>query len=666
MSRGRALVLILVVFLLLVVVGSAVAIFTMLKDGGAGGKVAKGSVLVLNIGGSLPEQPAPEAPFAGMEGAGTSMLELDSALRKAAVDKRIERVLVRPGGLGTGYAKVQELRAAMRRFSEESGKPIDCWMEAAGNKEYLLATGCDKIYMAPEGLLLVNGLDMGVTFYKGTLDKIGVKADFARAGKYKSALEPMTSTSMSPAFREMMEALADDLYGDFVDAIATSRSLSPERVRALIDDPPFTASAAVRAGMIDGLFYRDQLIRYLAGEDVEPIAAVAPTLAPTLWDAPFADAVPEGAVATPVDEVAGTGGDGVAEVSSDKADDDSASGAPDDDDSAGPGQVHEPELDQVSLAEYRKTSPSSLGLGKGPKIAVVFCEGQITSGRSNPGGGLSSKSMGSDTIAAAVRKARRDDAIKAIVLRIDSPGGSGLASDVIWREVELARRVKPVVVSMSDYAASGGYYIAMAADAIVAEPGTLTGSIGVFGGKYTLSGLYEKLGMTTERIKRGEMADLFSSTRPLGDTGRAKLEEYIDSFYETFIRKAGAGRGVSPMAIHEVAQGRVWTGKAALQVGLVDELGTFRTALKLAKEKAGIEGEVSLTLLPRQPSFWEQLLESQAAPGLGGSLSLDQTLLRGQPGVEAAWDGLSRFLGAAPLFASGQPVLMPPYHIEAR
>ncbi len=647
MRRGRALVVVLVLFLIVVLVGSVIGIFSMLD--GSGPSVAEGSVLVMNIGGPLPEQPMPEQPISGLGRRYTSVLEIDSALRKAAVDERVDRVLIRPQPMAAGYGKVQELRAIILRFKEESeGKPVTCWMEAGANREYFLATACDEIYMAPEGFLLVNGLHLGVTFYKGTLDKLGVEAEFTRAGKYKSAIEPMTSEQMSPAFRHMMEELADSLYGDMVDAIAESRGLSRAEVEAIIDDPPFTSAAAVRAGLIDGLFYRDQLMDHLAGTEVEPIPATLPDVAGLLLAGDDDDsalfAPPPPLPRAP--EVA------------DGDDDDSA-----DAEAAEEEDEPEPEIDRISMDEYALVRPSTLGLGKGPKVAVLYAEGQIMSGASSPPGAFGGATMGSDTIARALRRIRDDDTIKALVIRVDSPGGSGLASDVIWREVELVRERIPVVVSMGDYAASGGYYIAMGADAIVAQPGTLTGSIGVFAGKYNLAGLYDKVGLNTESIKRGEMSDLFAADRPLGEEGQRKLSEFVDEFYAGFITKVAQGRDSDAMSVHALAQGRVWTGKQAYDVGLVDELGSFRTALQLAKEKAEIEGEVRLALYPRQPTFWEQLLESGGAPGLLAPL-MDTWAPGGALPDNAAVRSAHRLLTAAPLFAQGQPVLMAPYHID--
>jgi protease-4 len=247
-----------------------------------------------------------------------------------------------------------------------------------------------------------------------------------------------------------------------------------------------------------------------------------------------------------------------------------------------------------------------------PKMALVYAAGDITPGESQSspfGGGL----VGSDTIVRGLRQARQDGAVRAIVLRVDSPGGSGTASDAVWREVALARKAKPVVVSMGDYAASGGYYIAMGADAIVAEPGTITGSIGVFSGKFSLRGLYGKLGISQETVRRGRNATLFSSFEPWSPEERAKVRRLNEAFYETFVTKAAEGRKRTPQEIEAVAQGRVWTGQEALAAGLVDRLGGLDAAVQTARDRARIPRgqEVQLVVLPQRKGLLETLLERQ-------------------------------------------------------
>ena len=228
------------------------------------------------------------------------------------------------------------------------------------------------------------------------------------------------------------------------------------------------------------------------------------------------------------------------------------------------------------------------------------------------------------TLKKAFEKARADDSVRAVVLRIDSPGGSAFASDLIWREVMLTQREKPVVVSMGDVAASGGYYIAMAAGTIVAHPSTLTGSIGVFGGKLNLKGLYNKAGLTKEIIAHGQNATLYSDYGGFTPTERERVEKMMKTVYEDFVSKAAAGRDKSFDAIDEIAQGRVWTGRQAKELGLVDELGGLDTALAIAKKQAGFaeEDTVNLIVLPKQRPLFEQLIE-QMIEGTAGSIQLE-------------------------------------------
>lgn len=267
--------------------------------------------------------------------------------------------------------------------------------------------------------------------------------------------------------------------------------------------------------------------------------------------------------------------------------------------------------ERVTPGRYVR-SARGFGFDGRPKVALVYAVGEIVSGESQASG-LGGEFAGSDTVARAIRQARTDPAIRAIVLRVDSPGGSGTASDVIWREMGLARKAKPVVVSMGDVAASGGYYIGMGGDAIVAQPGTITGSIGVFGGKFSLRGLYDKVGLTKEILTHGRNAALFTEYRPWSEEERAKVRSLMVSFYETFVTKAAQGRHKTYEEVDRIAQGRVWTGAEALKVGLVDRLGGLDVALAVAKERAklGKDQEVALVVLPRRKSFFEALMERQ-------------------------------------------------------
>ncbi len=276
----------------------------------------------------------------------------------------------------------------------------------------------------------------------------------------------------------------------------------------------------------------------------------------------------------------------------------------------------------IADQDYRGVSLESLGLNQGVRIAVIYAVGTINSGSSGidlTGGEV----LGSETLISALRAARDDDSVRAIVLRIDSPGGSAVASDVIWREVLLAKDEKPVVASMSDIGASGGYYIAMAADSIVAQPATLTGSIGVVAGKIATRGVYEKVGVTVEPVSDGRFAEIYSPVMPFSDDERMKMQEHVDAIYEQFLTKAAEGREMTRDAVHELAQGRVWTGRQAKARGLVDELGGLDRAVAVAKDRAGIgaDDEVELVVYPRERSFLDLLSEgftvTQAAARLG-------------------------------------------------
>ncbi|MBI2223348.1 MAG: signal peptide peptidase SppA [Acidobacteria bacterium] len=302
--------------------------------------------------------------------------------------------------------------------------------------------------------------------------------------------------------------------------------------------------------------------------------------------------------------------------------------------------------------QYRHVPAASLGIDRGPKIAVIYAEGTIASGRSTSD--LGSPVVGSETIIEYIRKARADETIKAIVLRVDSPGGSAIASDVIWRELMISRPSKPIISSMSDLAASGGYYIAMPAHAIVAQPGTLTGSIGVVMGKFALGGTFEKLGLNMEATSRGQYAQIYSPDRPFTPEERAKVEEQMQATYDLFVEKAAQARRTTPEKIDAIAQGRVWTGSQAKRLGLVDELGGLQRAVALAKQHAKIDPatEVQLVVYPPKRSFYELVAEPF---GEGASASALLSLVH--PMERRAMLQLATPLR---LFRSGEPLALMP------
>ena len=308
---------------------------------------------------------------------------------------------------------------------------------------------------------------------------------------------------------------------------------------------------------------------------------------------------------------------------------------------------------EISDSDYRQVGLQSVGLNQGERIALIYAVGAIASGSSGFDV-LNGEVLGSDTLASAIRSARDDDSVRAIVLRIDSPGGSAVASDVIWREVGLVRESrKPIVASMSDLGASGGYYIAMGADAIVAQPATLTGSIGVVTGKLITGGTYERLGVDIEPVSQGRFAEIYSPVTRFSDAERAKVREHVDAIYEQFLAKAAEGRQTTRDAIHTVAQGRVWTGRQALEHGLVDELGGLSRAIALAKEQAGIDpdDEVQLVIYPRPKGFFELLDE-------GFPMARAAAAWAGLAAPEAAVVG--RATAPVRLFRPGEPLAIMP------
>jgi protease-4 len=324
------------------------------------------------------------------------------------------------------------------------------------------------------------------------------------------------------------------------------------------------------------------------------------------------------------------------------------------------------ELRVVKASDYRKITQESLGLNKGEKIAVVYASGDIMSG-SSQFGNSGEETIGSDSLVRVLNEVRDDKSIKAVVLRIDSPGGSGLASDIIWRGIESLKAKKPVVVSMSDVAASGGYYIACNANKIVAQPSTITGSIGVVGGKPVVKGFYDWIGVTNEYVLRGTNSGMFRETEKFSDTERAKFEEFLKSTYDDFTSKVAKGRGKDQAYIDSIGQGRVWTGRQGKDNGLVDEYGGLDKAIEVAKQLANIPASkgVQRIIRPIPPTFWEQLLsdsdedETEAAP----EMKQQQAMLAAMPeDVRHAF----RFLQLMDRAKRGEATYLLPFSLRIR
>ncbi|MHA3704090.1 signal peptide peptidase SppA [Jatrophihabitans sp. YIM 134969] len=444
------------------------------------------------------------------------------ALHEAGRDPRVVGLVVKVGRSALSWTTMQDLRRGVLAF-RGSGKPTVAWAETFGDggngtADYVLASAFERIWLMPAGELALLGVASETTFLRGALDKLGVEPQLHQRREYKNAADRIMRTEFTPAHEEAVSALTGSIWAGAVEAVADGRSLTPEEVRALADRAPLAADDARRAGLVDALGHRDQVLADVRGRAGHDDAALL-----------FADRW---------------------------------------------SPRRTPRLPQ----RHRRV------------VGLVEGHGAIVSGRSR--GGAGGGRMGSDTVAAALRAAREDDAVAAVVFRVDSPGGSAVASDVIWREVVLTREAgKPVVVSMGALAASGGYYVACPADVIVAEPATLTGSIGVFGGKVVVADLLERLGLTTGAVSNGAASRMFSPRVPFSSEEERRIDAMLDRVYAEFVGKVAAGRGMTEEAVDAVARGRVWSGIDASGNGLVDELGGLRDAVALARSRAGLPAD---------------------------------------------------------------------------
>jgi protease IV len=560
--------------------------------------VPSNATLVLKIGGDLAEV-GPSNVVGYLRGANAATVRTYvENLRKAKVDRRVSSLLLKPTGFESPYwAKVQEIRDAVLDF-KKSGKPVYAFLEYGGDREYYLATAADRVFLMPASSLDLKGLATYEVFLRGTLDKIGAYPDLHHIGDYKTAPNQLTEKGYTRAHKEMDEALNRDLYEQLVRGIADGRKKSDTEVQRLIDDGPFLPEDALHAGLVDDVAYEDQVedkIRALPAEK------------------------------------------GAGQVT------------------ASNGRSR-----KIDGDDYARVSAGSFGLNRGPRIGVIYANGTINSGRSgyDP---INGAVVGAETLIDAIRQARRDSSLRAIVLRIDSPGGSATASDAIWRELMIARNDRadrPIVASMSDLAASGGYYIALPAEVIVAEPSTLTGSIGIFGGKVVTGGVYEKLGANIGSTSIGKNAEIDSPARPFNAGELRKLQEQLQAFYDQFVEKVAASRHTSPEKIDQVAQGRVWTGRQAKQNGLVDALGGLDAAIAIAKQRAKLaaDSEVELVVYPPRKSFYELITEQLNGSGDQAAVSawVSAHLSKGE--IEA----LRVMRGPLAMFRRGEPLALMP------
>jgi protease-4 len=471
----------------------------------------------------------------------TTVRDVVEALERASKDERVLGLVAKIGSAPMGLAVIQEIRDAVTAFTNNEKFAV-AYAETfgefgPGNGAYYLATAFDKIYLQPSGDVGLTGLMYELPFVRGTLDKLRMKPRIDHRKEFKSAKNMFTETEFTEAQREAMETLMNSQFGQIARAIVKTRKVTEEELTAMIDRAPLLGEEAVKAKLVDGLLYRDEVY-----------------------------------------EKVKSGAEGVK---------------------------------LLYLGKYlnRAGRPHK----DGPTIALIYGVGGVRRGPSEYDALSGSLSMGSETVAAAFREAVANKDVKAIVFRVDSPGGSYVASDTIWREVVNAKEAgKPVVVSMGNVAGSGGYFVAMSATKIVAQPGTVTGSIGVLAGKMLTREFWQDhMGITWDDVRTNKNATLWSGRHDYSAEQWQKLQDLLDRVYEDFTAKVTKGRQMEKEKVLEVAKGRIWTGEDAKERGLVDELGGFDVALRLARTEAGLKPDaaIKLAVYPRPKKLIETLLK---------------------------------------------------------
>ena len=555
-------------YFLAVVVGSIVSaiffvfgtliIFSAIAASGSGEVIVKeNSILVLDLNGEIVERTSND-PFSDMfsdmlgQSKTLGLNKILSSIKKAKEDDRIKGIYLESSDIIAGYATIDEVRNALLDF-KESGKFIYSFSPIYTQKAYYLASVSDKVLLNPTGTLEFKGLASVQTFFKGSLEKLGIEVQVFKYGQFKSAVEPFIADKMSDAARLQTETYLNSMWGHMLKGISESRGIDVETLNNIADEfVSFKGDDALLAsGLIDGIVYKDEVLDML--KELTNI-----------------------------------------ELKKD--------------------------LNAISINKYADVfvPGKKKGLEKN-KIAVIYAEGEITDGESDGAG------IVSGPLSRAIREARRDESIKAIVLRVNSPGGSALASEIIWREMQLAKETKPVVVSMGDYAASGGYYISCAADSIVAHPNTLTGSIGVFGLVPNVAGLSKKMGITTDRVTTNAMADMPALGRPFTSAEQKLMQMQVNSVYETFTQRCADGRNTTSESIDKIGEGRVWSGENAIEINLVDKLGGINDAIEIAARMAEVE-TYRIVELPEMLSPFDKIMKDLT----GGAVAKIEQMVLGE------------------------------------
>jgi len=499
--------------------------------------VSNNSVLFLNLDQAITER-TPKNPFGSLpivgseEKDGIGLNDFLKSVQRAKTDDNIKCIYLNVSSPNAGFATLREVRNALIDF-KKSHKKIIAYSEVYTQGAYYLASVADKVYLNPEGALEFKGFSSELTFFKGTLEKVGVEMQVIRVGNYKSAVEPFILDKMSDYNRKQVTAYVGGLYNTFLTDIAQSRNIPKDSLYSIADNYKVQQPQdAVNFKMVDALKYKDQILEELKGLS---------------------------------------------------------------------GRTRGENIRTVTINDYAKNNTDT-GSGK-DKVAVIYANGEIN------GGEGSDNQIGSERISRAIRKARLDDDIKAVVIRVNSPGGSALASDVIWREIVLTKKEKPVIASFGDVAASGGYYIGCAADSIFVQPNTITGSIGVFGIIPNFQNLMtNKLGITFDGVKTGKYADIMATNRPMTAGERFIIQNELNRIYSGFVSRVADGRKKSKAYIDSIGGGHVWIGTDAVQIGLADRIGSFNDAIKAAAKKAKLK-EYKVVEYPDVIDPWKSLMD---------------------------------------------------------
>lgn len=540
--------------------------------------VRHGSVLIVDLDQTLVDAPSSTGPRSALDDAlmagGRSTLPLRSAilsLRAAAGDDDISALLIRgsinPSGYGSGYAALRELRSAVADF-RKSRKPVHAYLVNPDTRDYYLASAASTVTLDPFGSLLFPGLSAEQMYFAGMLEKYGIGVQVSRVGRFKAAVEPFTRTDMSPESRLQTRTYLSEMWSEVKRGVSESRGVDTTALQTLVDTQGIILPAdAKSAQLVDRVAYFDEVLA-----DLEVLAGVRPK---RLSGAQRADSA--------VASTSAPTNDRKVDVAT---------------------LLNQPTLPQVTLEAYAPIAHARARVfGAKQSIAVVYAEGDIVDGQGAPG------SIGGDGLARELRRVRSDATVQAVVLRVNSPGGSAIASEKIQRELALILPVKPIVVSMGTVAASGGYWISTAASRVFAQPNTITGSIGVFSLVPNLKGLAAKNGITFDTEKTGRYADIFTLARPRSDDELAILQRGTDAVYAAFIDRVATARKLSRDSVRMIAEGRVWSGTDAMRIGLVDSIGGLDAAIKSAVSLAKIVGDYDIKEYPRSKSTTELLTE---------------------------------------------------------